>query len=217
MTLRIWRAVMAGRPSALLLGHGAGSGLDERVLTVVCSALAARGVTCATFNFPYRQAGRRIPDRADRLQRAFLDVLSVFAGHSGADVVAVGGRSMGGRIASMVAADGYCDGIVALGYPLWPGGRRPTDDRRTAHWPRISVPVLFVHGDRDRLCPPDDLDRARRTHLRGAPNCAHVVAGADHGFAVRVRDRRSQPTIDAEVVDAIDRWLRDTVEETRHG
>lgn len=216
VTLRIWRAVTPRRPSALLLGHGAGSALDERVLTTVCAGLAARGVTCATFNFPYRQAGRRIPDRADRLQRAFVDVLSAFADDGDAGVLVVGGRSMGGRIASLVAADGRGDGILALGYPLWPGGRRPADGRRTAHWPRITTPVLFVHGDRDRLCPVDELDRARHAHL-SAPHRAHVVAGADHGFAVRARDRRTQREVDTEIVEAIARWVRDTVEERRHG
>lgn len=74
-----------------------------------------------------------------------------------------------------------------------------------------------MHGDRDRLCPVDALDVARHEHLHDTAHCAHVVAGADHGFAVRVRDDRSSAEVDAELVDTIDRWLRTAIEENRHG
>lgn len=199
-----------GRDCALVLGHGAGSGRDEHTLVAVASGLADRGVTTATFDFGYRAAGRRPPDRMDRLRRTFLDVVDAVTARGGASDVVLGGRSMGGRVASLLAAEGHGDGVVALGYPLCPGGRRPPDPRRTAHWPRITVPVLFVHGDRDRLCPVEDLDAARREHLRDAAHHAHVVAGADHGFATRRRDGRTVAEVDAELVDAIDGWLQRT-------
>lgn len=215
-TVRTWTPDGDARPVVVVLGHGAGSGLDERVLSTLAVGLAARGVPAATFNFAYRQARRRPPDRADRLQRAFRDVLdAVSARHRGARTV-VGGRSMGGRMASLLAADGRGDGVVTLGYPLCPQGG-PPDPRRTAHWPRISVPVLFVHGDRDRLCPVAAIDRARHEHLCDTAHCAHVVTGADHGFEVRVRDRRTRAEVDAEVVDVVDRWLRDMIEEDTDG
>lgn len=216
-TLRTWRPAGTPRDLAVLLAHGAGSALDERVLVTVAGGLADRGVTSATFNFAYRQAGRRPPDRADRLQRAFVDVLTALTAATGISRTVIGGRSMGGRIATMLLADGHGDGAVALGYPLCPGGRRPPDPRRTTHWPRITAPLLFVHGDRDRLCPVDALDEARHEHLRDTAHCAHVVAGADHGFAVRVRDDRSTAEVDAELLDTIDRWIRTAIEENRHG
>lgn len=192
-TLRTWRPAGTPRDLAVLLAHGAGSALDERVLVTVAGGLA------------------------DRLQRAFVDVLTALTAATGISRTVIGGRSMGGRIATMLLADGHGDGAVALGYPLCPGGRRPPDPRRTTHWPRITAPLLFVHGDRDRLCPVDALDEARHEHLRDTAHCAHVVAGADHGFAVRVRDDRSTAEVDAELLDTIDRWIRTAIEENRHG
>lgn len=214
--LRIWRPAAEMRPTALLLGHAAGSALDERVLVAVASGLSSVGVTVGTFNFPYRQAGgRRPPDRADRLRSAFADVAGAFAAGSAARTVVIGGRSMGGRIASLLAADGVGDGVVALGYPLCPGGRMPPDPRRSAHWPRLTVPVLFVHGDRDRLCPVPELDAVRTEHLGSAAHSAHVIAGADHGFRVLRGGLRSREEVIDELVGTIDAWLSGTFEEGR--
>lgn len=200
----------AARDCALVLGHGAGSARDERTLLAVAGGLADRGVVTATFDFGYRAAGRRPPDRMDRLQRAFLDVADAVAARSGAGHVVLGGRSMGGRVASLLAAGGHGDGVVALGYPLCPGGR-PPDPRRTAHWPSIMVPVLFVHGDRDRLCPVDNLDAARHAQLGATVHHAHVVADADHSFTTRRRDGRTAAEVGVELVDAIDAWLHRTI------
>lgn len=216
-TLRVWRPPSSPRDVALLLAPGAGSALDERVLVAVAAGLADRGVNTATFNFAYREAGRRPPDRADRLVRTFVDVLDAFAVLTGECRTVVGGRSLGGRVATMLAAASHGAGAVALGYPLCPGGRPQPDPRRTAHWPRIAVPLLFVHGDRDRLCPVEALDRARHEHLRDTAHCAHVVSGADHGFGVRVRDDRSPADVEVELVETIDRWLRSTIEEDPDG
>jgi predicted alpha/beta-hydrolase family hydrolase len=213
--MRVWEPTAPPRGVAVVLGHGAGSDLGERTLVALADGLAARGVRVATFNFAYRQAGRRPPDRVDRLQRAFGDVADAVGARYDSPVV-LGGRSMGGRVASLLAADGHGAGVLALGYPLCPRGG-PPDDRRTAHWRRIDVPVLFVHGDRDRLCPVHLLDAARHRHLRNGAHRAHVVAGADHSFDVRVRDARSRTDVDAEVVGVADRWLLDVIEEEQHG
>ncbi len=216
-TLRTWRPAASRRAVGMLLGHAAGSALNERLLVTVAGALAARGVASGTFNFAYRQAGRRVPDRADRLIRAFDDVLDAFEAQTEVPRTVVGGRSLGGRIATMLAAAGRGDGALALAYPLCPGGRRPPDPRRTAHWPRIAVPILFIHGDRDRWCPVDALDHARYQHLSDTAHSAHVVPGADHGLRVRARDARSAASVAAEIVDSIDGWLRATIEEGRDG
>jgi predicted alpha/beta-hydrolase family hydrolase len=213
--LHVWEPTSRPRGVTLLLAHGAGSDLGERTLVALAAGLADRGVRSATFNFAYRQAGRRPPDRADRLRRVFADVAGAVAARHGPAIV-LGGRSMGGRVASLLAAEGHGAGVLALGYPLCPGGGAP-DARRTGHWPRIGVPVLFVHGDRDRLCPVDLLDDARHRWLAEGRHRAHVVTGADHGFDVRVRDDRSRADVDAEVVGAVDRWLLDVIEENHHG
>ncbi len=216
-TLRVWMPPAPRRAVGVLLAHAAGSALDERVLVTVAVGLAARGVPSGSFNFAYRQAGRRVPDRADRLVRAFGDVQDAFAARTAVGRTVLGGRSMGGRIATMLAAAGRADGALALAYPLCPGGRGAPDPRRTAHWPRITVPILFVHGDRDRLCPVDALDRARHEHLSNRAHSAHVVSGADHGFGLRSRDARSPAAVMADVVATIDSWLRSAVEEDRNG
>lgn len=215
-TVRTWGPDGPRRDLAVVLGPGAGSALDEHVIATVAAGLAARGVTAATFNFAYREAGRRLPDRVDRLQRAFVDVATAVTAQHGATRTVLGGRSMGGRIASLLAADGHGDGVVALGYPLCPRGDDP-DPRRTRHWPAIRVPVLFVHGDRDRMCPVAALDGARHEHLSDTAHSAHVVTGADHGFDVRVRDERTRADVDAEVVAVVDRWLHRQIEEERDG
>lgn len=209
-TLRRWSP--SGRPrGAVLLAPGAGSDRTERVLTRVAEGVVEHGWAVATFDFAYRAARRRPPDRAPRLLSAFADVLRAFASDVGTRRVVVGGRSLGGRIASMVAAQPPMStvdvaGVVALGYPLQPAGHAVPDPRRTAHWSTISAPVLFVHGDRDRLCPATDLDVARRGRL-SARSHAHVVAGADHGFAVRMRDRRTRDEVEDEVIAVITAWL----------
>jgi hypothetical protein len=209
--LRVWPARDLGRSTALLLAPAAGSNLDEPVLSALARGLSARGVVVGTFDFAYRHAGRRPPDPRERLERAFHDVLTTFAEVAGARHHVLGGRSLGGRVATHLAAVGAGAGVVALAYPLHPGGR--PDPRRTAHWPAITVPLLFVHGDRDHTCPVAALDAARSAWLRNAANTARVVAGADHGFALRARDARTAADVDAEIIAAVDGWITQTFED----
>ncbi len=170
---------------AVLLTHGAGTGKDAPPLLAVADALAAAGVASLRIDFPYRAAGRKAPDRAPvllRAVRAGVAALGELTGLSPGRIV-VGGRSMGGRMCSLVVADTVDPlpalGLVLLGYPLHPAGK--PEVVRDEHFPRIVVPALFVTGTRDALAPADEL--LARTQTIPGPVTHHWLDTADHGFA----------------------------------
>lgn len=204
VSVRVWEQGTSRGP-LVLLAHGAGSNIDHPVHTGVCAAVASRGATVATFNFPYAEAGRRAPDSRSGLLTCYADVAAWAADRFGRPIAA-GGRSMGGRMASLLAADGHpFAGLVLLNYPLI-GSRGGTGSPpRTAHWPDLTVPILFVHGTRDRLFPADVFDRQR--HLLRVPVTVHAVDHADHVFSVPRRANRTADDVYAEVADAVDGWL----------
>lgn len=190
----------------VVLGHGAGTDLTNPVLLAVGRGLAYHGHPVMTFNFAYAEAHRKPPDRPARLEAAFLDAIGVAEQEMGGRPTVLGGRSMGGRIASQLVAQGQpCAGLVLLGYPLH-AARRP-ERLRTAHWDGLTVPILFVQGDRDPLCDLDLLERERRRHLSHADVTVHVVAGADHSFAVRKSDGRGASAVLDEIVTVVAGWL----------
>jgi predicted alpha/beta-hydrolase family hydrolase len=196
------------RRPGLLLAPAAGARATNPLLAWVASSLAGNGHPVVAFDFASTEAGRRLPDPPARLESAFRDAIAfaegLLQGLVGPDPLVLGGRSMGGRIASQVAAQGgRCAGLVLLGYPLHPPGR--PEKLRTAHWPLLRVPMLFVHGDRDALCDPDLFERERRLRLVDAPTRVHLLHGADHGF--RVAGRR-QADVLAEVAGVVVDWLR---------
>jgi predicted alpha/beta-hydrolase family hydrolase len=176
----------AARPPTLVLAHGAGAGHDQPWMRRVARGLADRGVRVITFNFPYTASGRKIPDRRPVLEASFREAWIRATARARGPVLA-GGKSLGGRIASQVAAGAALSpepaGLVFLGYPLHPPGK--PDRRRDQHLPDISVPMLFVSGTRDPFGSPeemtaltDDLPRAR----------LHLVDGGDHSLVARKRD-----------------------------
>lgn len=190
----------------LLLAHGAGSRIDHPVHRGVAEAVAAAGHTVVAFNFSYSEAGRRAPDPVPRLLACYRDVARWATVRFGDRPLVGGGRSMGGRMASLLAADGYpLAGLVLLNYPLVASRGGPDAPPRTDHWPQIEVPVLFVHGSRDRLFPPD-VFAASRALLR-LPPTVHVVADADHVFGVPKRAQRGSADVHGEVAGVISRWL----------
>lgn len=173
-----------GADRAVLLAHGAGSDLDAPALRVVATALADHGVPSLRFNFPYRDAGRRAPDRPPALLAATRAAAAELVRRTrlAPERVVLGGRSMGGRYCSMVAAAEPDPvpalGLLLLGYPLHPAGKPA--NRRDGHFGRITVPVLFVSGTRDSLAGRADLTRAAR-RIPG-PVSWRWLDGADHGF-----------------------------------
>lgn len=202
----LWWPHDESRRIGLVLAHGAGTDVSNPVLLAVGRGLADRGYPVLTFNFAYAETGRKQPDPPARLESAFRDAITVASEAMGDRALILGGRSMGGRIASRLAAQGEpCAGLVLLAYPLH-AARRP-ERLRTDHWPQLAVPVLFVQGDRDRLCDLTLLERERRAHLTGTDSSLYVVAGADHAFAVRKADGRGPGAVLDEIVGAVGDWL----------
>lgn len=190
----------AGGPSqrGLVLGHGASYGMNARFLIDVADALAARGIAVVRFNFPYAEAGRRIPDPQPRLEACFRAVASAVS----AEVpgLFLGGKSMGGRIASHIVADGFpARGLVFFGYPLHPPGK--PERLRDAHLKRISAPMLFLQGTRDSFATPELLQRT----VASLDTAKLVkIEGGDHSFKV---PGRAPADVLAELVDAAAQFI----------
>ncbi|HXW04169.1 MAG TPA: alpha/beta family hydrolase [Vicinamibacterales bacterium] len=205
---------MSGRPdftlyatdtaaAALVIAHGAGAGQKSPWMVRAARGLQARGVSAATFDFPYMAARRKVPDRAPVLEAAWRDAIDAARAAFGTLPLFIGGKSMGGRMASHVAAQPASGiaGVVLFGYPLHPPGR--PDQRRDAHLPAITVPVLFVQGTRDAFGTADDV----RALLPRMPTATlHEVPGGDHSFKVPGGTARQQPAFDA-VLDATAAWI----------
>jgi uncharacterized protein len=203
----------AARPAgiSLILAHGAGANQASGFMVHFADALAGRGIETITFNFVYSEAGKRLPDRNDRLEACWRAVIAACrsgaigaAGERGK--LAIGGKSMGGRIASQVAAadPDAIAGLVFLGYPLHPPGR--PDRLRAKHLPAIRAPMLFVQGSRDAFGTPDEFAPIVKTLKAPARLC--VVEGGDHSFKVAKRATPSQGQVYQFVLDEIERWLR---------
>jgi predicted alpha/beta-hydrolase family hydrolase len=190
----------------IVLAHGAGAGQRHPFMVDIARGLAALGVNVVTFDFPYIHARRKAPDRAPVLEACFRDVVDgVRRRYPELSVgLFVGGKSMGGRMATHLAAQGLerLMGTVALGYPLHPPGR--PEQPRTAHLPGIATPVLIVQGERDTFGTPDELRPVLET--MGAPVRLHVVAGGDHSLAVRGRKTED---VRAEVLDVAAAWIKE--------
>ncbi len=188
--------------ATLVLAHGAGTGMGHPSLVRVQDGLAARGTTVVTFDFPYRARGRGAPDRMPVLVAAFEAVLAAVRGEV-PERLFLGGRSMGGRVASHVVAGGTSvGGLVFLGFPLHPPGKPGTS--RADHLAAIQAPMLFVQGTRDTFARPDLL----ATVLAGLPSATlHAIPEADHGFHVPKRTGRTDAQVIDEVVATVAEWI----------
>ncbi len=186
-----------GRPT-VLLAHGAGTDQDHPLVSGLRNSLALEGVTAITFNYPYTEAGKRRPDRAEVL----LDCHRAVAGWARAEFggpLVLAGRSMGGRMATLLASDGHpADALVLYAYPLHPAGK--PDRLRFDHLPGIAVPMLFFQGSRDALSRPELFDRLIRPIAD-----VYDLDGADHSFRVRGSTREEINSLIA--VESV-LWLR---------
>jgi uncharacterized protein len=194
----------------LILGHGAGAGQTSGFMVSFATALAARGIETVTFNFPYMEQGRRLPDSNDKLEACYRAVIDTVAHRkSGRGRLAIGGKSMGGRIASQVAAAGVSGvaGLVFLGYPLHPPGKK--DQLRAKHLSQIKAPMLFAQGSRDAFGTPEEL-RPILKKLK-PPAELYVIEGGDHSFKVLKRAGVAQEDVYKAMQDRIDQWLHATL------
>ena len=184
-----------GDPKAVLvLAHGAGGDLNDKLLAGVAGRLAGKGIAVLRFNFPYREAGRGGPGSARQSEDAYRAV-AIAARIPGVPLF-IGGKSYGGRMASHIVADGFdADGLVLISYPLHPPGQ--FEKLRTAHLPQIKVPTLFIRGTSDTFSREDLFEDA----LSALPNATVVrVEGGDH--SLRVRGTKPDEVV-ALVADAI--------------
>jgi hypothetical protein len=190
--------------TVVALGHGAGGNREAGLLLRFAGALAASGRRVLLHNFPYSEDGRRPPDPPARLEATARAVAAYARERLRARRVVLGGKSMGGRIASQAVAAGTpADGLLFLGYPLHPPGQ--PQRLRDAHLGALRVPLLFVQGTRDAFARPDLLE-AVLARL-GERATLHAVEGGDHSFGVPKRSGRTPAQVEAEIVAAAAAWL----------
>lgn len=210
-TVLAYQAAAPARGASLILAHGAGAGQRSAFLVSYAHGLAALGIDVFTFNFPYTEQGRRLPDRRPVLDACFAAVIDLVGSRIQAgQFLFSGGKSMGGRIATHVAAadpGSAVAGLVLLGYPLHPPGR-PTE-RRDAHLPGIGRPMLIAQGERDVFGTPPEFEVVL---ARMSPRpTLHVVGGGDHSFRVPRAGTTGQQAVHDEVQRTIARWIASVV------
>jgi predicted alpha/beta-hydrolase family hydrolase len=192
--------------AALVLAHGAGGGSRSKFMVEAARALSSRGITVATFDFPYMAQGRSVPDKAPVLEAAWRAAIDEARAQTRLPLF-IGGKSMGGRIASQVAAqkvDGIA-GLVFLGYPLHPPGK--PEQRRDRHLPEISEPMLFVQGTRDPFGTAAEI-RELLPRLNARTTLFDVEDG-DHSFGVRLKVTGKKPdAVLNEIFDSVASFIR---------
>ena len=209
----LWdRPAGRARGRSVLLAHGSGADMRAPFLESMAVGLCARGFAVLRFRYPYmermaREGRRRPPDRAPVLEAAHAAVLAHLLEREDGRRPILAGKSLGGRMSTHLAAKGAdAAGLVLFGYPLHPPRR--TERRRSEHFPALVQPALFLQGTRDELCDLSLLREALGTY--GGQATLEVVEGADHGFDVLIRSGRTRAQVQAQLLDAVDRWERPT-------
>jgi predicted alpha/beta-hydrolase family hydrolase len=183
--------------------HGAGGHMSDRGMLAAAEPLRRCGLDVVRFNFLYKEKGSSHPDTMPRLKECIAAVASHARRELAPQTLILGGRSMGGRAASMLAADGFsCDALLLLAYPLHPAGK--PEELRDAHLAKISMPVLCLNGTRDALCRRDLMERVVE-RLTGRWTM-HWLEGADHSFRVLKTSGRSDGDVLDEIAEACGAW-----------
>lgn len=178
----------------LVLAHGAGADQSHPFMKRFGDGLAERGIETTTFNFLYTERKKRAPDPPAVLEKTYRAVVESIG-----KPCFIGGKSMGGRIASQIAASGTSvQGLIFLGYPLHPPGKH--DQLRVAHWPKITAPLLFVQGEKDAFGSPDEI-KAQTKKLK-APFEIFPIAGGDHSLGVGKKLLAASGTTQEKIYDS---------------
>ena len=190
--------------AVFVCAHGAGGNMNDGGLQKTARALVSRGVNLVRFNFLYKEKKSGRPDPMPKLQDCFSAVVDRVRSELEPKKLIIGGRSMGGRAASMMAADGYeCDGLLLYAYPLHPAGQPAK--LRDAHLPSIKVPVLCFNGTRDALCTPSLMELALQPVTTDWT--MHWIDGADHSFHVLKSSGRTDAEVMDEIASASRSWI----------
>jgi predicted alpha/beta-hydrolase family hydrolase len=187
-----------------VFAHGAGGRMDDAGMLKLSAAFRARGLSTVRYNFVYREKGSGRPDPMPRLMECVSAVVARVRDQVRPPLLVIGGRSMGGRAASMLAAEGFaCDALLLLAYPLHPD--KQPEKLRDAHLPSITTPVLCFNGTRDALCRRDLMEATLR---RVGPHWTmHWLEGADHSFHVLKSSGRTDEQVVDEVAGTTRGWL----------
>lgn len=202
-TSAVFDAAEENTGKVFICAHGAGGSMNDRGLVKLTAALRAKGFDIVRFNFLYKEKGSGRPDPMPKLEKCFTAVVDHARRELSPRTLVIGGRSMGGRAGSMIAATGFqCDGLLLFAYPLHPSGR--PEKLRDAHLPDIKVPVLCFNGTRDPLCTPELMNKAvanlKNWNLRW-------IEGADHSFHVLKSSGKNDAQVIHEIADASWSWI----------
>lgn len=205
--LSIPEGYRSGEGKGIIVAHGAGNDMNSPLIVFFCEGLAEAGHLSLRFNFPYREKGRKAPDQQNVLVRTWQKVFDFLHDHPqyGPGKILAAGKSMGGRVASQVVAEGLlpAEGLVFLGYPLHPRGNK--EKLRFAHLFRIGVPLLFFAGTRDSLC---DLSLLRKALKElSIPWALEVIEGGDHSFHVPQSSSLTEEEIYGRIMQKTVEWL----------
>lgn len=205
--LAVPQGFAAGKTAAVIIAHGAGNDMHSPLLVHFSEGLGRAGHLSLRFNFPYKELGRKAPDPQEKLVQTWQAAFEFIKGHPrfGTGRIVAAGKSMGGRIASQMAADGLlsAEALVFLGYPLHPPGKK--DQLRDAHLYRITIPTLFFAGTRDSLC---DIDLLRNVLNRmKAPWKLETIEGGDHSFVRPKSFKASEADVYERILQRTVVWL----------
>jgi predicted alpha/beta-hydrolase family hydrolase len=199
-----WKASLPerwNRQIAVILAHGAGQGIDSPFMKFFQEALPQRGLLSVQFNFEYIDKGKKVPDPQPKMQALYRQIVSEVADAHRPEKIFIGGKSMGGRVASYIAGDTpQVRGLVFLGYPLHPPGKQ--DQMRDAHLYDINLPMLFLSGTRDPFAQRPLLEKV--VNRLGDRATLVWTEGGDHSLKV---GRKGANTLET-ATDEIEKWVR---------
>ena len=203
-TSAVFEPAETAEGAVFVCAHGAGGNMDDRGILQLAKVLRSWGIAVVRFNFLYNEKGSGRPDPMPRLTDCITAVVARTREEIKPRILIIGGRSMGGRAASMLAADGFdCDGLLLLAYPLHPPGK--PEKLRDAHLPAIKVPVICFSGTRDPFCTPSLMEEALKRVKTGWD--MHWLEGADHSLHVLKSSGKTDLQVMDEVGKAAQQWV----------